>query len=71
MADKPIWIVRLETQYRFYHGALPQKRRSGGGKWWVRRGRDVALMYEEEFEKIFPKRFHLKPGGGPVKLEFT
>lgn len=67
------WVVRerrgglLGGAYRISRGSEPAKRKDGD--WLKAPGRPIWWS-AMDFEDFFPKHYHLKPGGGPVLMEF-
>jgi len=75
MADKDEarWLVRAHEKggmdfipYYVYFGTEPQRTKEG--YWPMNRRRQMGGP--RALERVFPKCYHLKPGGGPVKVEW-
>ena len=63
------WLVRwcreacmYDPQYEVFIGRRPYLRH---GQWIGKEDREVCPSC---LESLLPKKFHLKPGGGPVEL---
>lgn len=79
MATQPKrWAVRFlpcDRVYYLYAIASVEKRPyKRNGKWIglgkAGLGNQPHGMGIVEYEQLFPERYHLKPGGGPVLIEF-
>ncbi len=73
MAKGEVWVVRTRRAglmgglYRMTRGPKPSKNKRGD---WPRQKVCEYWCEVLRFEGIFPKCYHLKPGGGPVLIEF-
>ncbi len=72
MASK-LWVVRMRwgglmgRLYRMTRGPKPTKTKRGD---WPRQKVCEYWWEALRFEGMFPKCYHLKPGGGPVEIKF-
>ncbi len=64
-----LWLVRDDVKNSFYE-AWTLKPTLENGAWNIRGGgEELVELCPDEFEKSQPKKFHLKRGGGPLKIK--
>lgn len=64
------WVVRENKNnggwYWLLFGLKPKKPKGG----WRQFPGDTPPISADGFEGFFPECYHLRPGGGPVEIEF-